>query len=107
LGGLKYDRTSPLAALLSGGHIASNQVPRAQIAMATSNQAHIRRIIRYVAAVVAIELALFAIAYMAPAMKTLLQPVYWIVLVLFVVPIWHAARSRGAGHDRRHSDRRN
>ena len=74
--------------------------------MQTSERAHRDRILRYVAVIALIELGLFAIGYFAPAMRTLLGPVYLIVPLLFVIPIWHASRTRGPGHDRRRSDRR-
>ena len=64
------------------------------------------RFLRYVALVAVIEAALFFVGYLAPAMQTLLKPVYLLVLAVFVIPIWHATRKRAAGHDRRHADRR-
>jgi hypothetical protein len=71
-----------------------------------SERAYVTRIVRFVVTLVVIELLLFVIAKLAPAMATLFRPVYWIVAALFVVPIWHAARKRAPGHDRRQADRR-
>jgi hypothetical protein len=72
----------------------------------TSDQARLARVVRYVAALLVIELALFALARLAPAMATLFRPAYFVVAALFAVPIWHASRARSPGHDRRQEDRR-
>jgi hypothetical protein len=71
----------------------------------TSDRAHLKRVLRYVIAVVVIELSLLAISHLSPALGTLFQPIYFIVPALFVVPAWHAFRRRKGG-DRRHDDRR-
>jgi hypothetical protein len=72
----------------------------------TSDRAHFKRLMRYVIAVVAIELALLAISHLSPALGTLFQPIYYIVPALFAVPAWQAFRRRKGG-DRRHASRRN
>jgi hypothetical protein len=72
----------------------------------SSDRAHITRILRYVIGIIAVELGLFIIARVAPALATLIRPAYWVVAALFVVPVWHATRRRAPGHDRRHADRR-
>jgi hypothetical protein len=48
------------------------------------------------------EMAVFAVGHFAPAMKTLLPPVYALVAVLFAGAIWRAMRRR-PGHERRHA----
>jgi hypothetical protein len=61
----------------------------------------------------AAEIIVSAVGYFAPAMRTLLPPVYALVAVLFLGALWHRYRRRpgrerrhaGAG-DRRHGDRR-
>jgi len=65
----------------------------------------VRRIIRIAAMVVVIEAALVLIAYLGPAMRLLLRPVYVIVALIGVLSVWHAAWRRSRD-DRRHADRR-
>jgi hypothetical protein len=48
------------------------------------------------------EMAVFAVGHFAPAMTTLLPPVYLLVAVLFAGAIWHALR-RHPGRERRHA----
>jgi hypothetical protein len=69
--------------------------------------AHARRtrIIWIVAITVAIELGLFILVKLGPAMEDLVRPVYWIVAAIGVGTTWHALR-RHPGTDRRHGDRR-
>ena len=55
--------------------------------------------------VVVIEAALVLIAYLGPAMRLLLRPVYVIVALIGVLSVWHAAWRRSRD-DRRHADRR-
>ena len=78
-----------------------------------STLAYVVRMLRLAVLAIVSELAVFAVGHIAPAMATLLLPVYILVAALFAVAMWHAARRRpgherrhpGAG-DRRHGDRR-
>jgi hypothetical protein len=63
------------------------------------------RLIWIVAITVGIEIALFIIVKLGPALDDLVRPVYWIVAVIGVVTSIHALR-RHPGTDRRHGDRR-
>lgn len=63
------------------------------------------RVLILAAIAVAVEVALFSVGRLAPAMTTLLRPVYWVVGGLFALAMWHASRQRATG-DRRHNDRR-
>ena len=69
--------------------------------------AHARRtrLIWIVSITVVIELALFILVKLAPAMEDLVRPVYWIVAGIGVITTWHALR-RHPGTDRRHGERR-
>jgi hypothetical protein len=49
------------------------------------------------------ELIVYAVGYFAPAMQTLLPPVYALVGVLFVAAMWRTYRRR-PGRERRHGD---
>lgn len=51
-----------------------------------------------------VELALVGVAYLSPALRVLMHPVYVVVAIGFLVAI-HAATRRRHG-DRRHGDRR-
>jgi hypothetical protein len=63
------------------------------------------RLIWIVAITVVIEIALFVLVKLGPAMEDLVRPVYWVVALIGAVTVWHALR-RHAGTDRRHGDRR-
>jgi threonine/homoserine/homoserine lactone efflux protein len=58
--------------------------------------------IRLVLLGIVAEMAVFGVGYLAPAMTTLLRPIYIFVAALFLFALWHAARRR-PGHDRRHN----
>lgn len=81
--------------------------------MDSNQQAHTVRMLRLTILWLVAEVAVFAVGHFAPAMTTLLPPVYALVAVLFVAALWHALRRRpgherrrpGAG-DRRRGDRR-
>jgi hypothetical protein len=64
-----------------------------------------RRIIGLIATAVAVEIGLFALARLAPAMGALCRMGMFVAGGAFAVAIWHASRSR-AGQDRRQVDRR-
>jgi hypothetical protein len=59
-----------------------------------------------VAITIVIEIGLFVVVKLGPAMEDLVRPVYWVVAGIGVVTTWHALR-RHPGTDRRHGDRRN
>lgn len=63
------------------------------------------RLIWIVAITVVVEVALFVLVKLGPAMEDLVRPVYWVVAGIGVVTTWHALR-RHKGGDRRHTDRR-
>lgn len=63
------------------------------------------RLIWIVAITVTIEVGLFVLVKLGPAMEDLVRPVYWVVAAIGVVTTWHALR-RHKGNDRRHADRR-
>jgi hypothetical protein len=69
--------------------------------------AHARRsrLIWIVAITVTIEIALYVLVRLGPAMEDLVRPVYWVVAAIGVVTVWHALR-RHSGGDRRNGDRR-
>ncbi|MDB4874362.1 MAG: hypothetical protein JWM41_808 [Gemmatimonadetes bacterium] len=72
------------------------------IAVDSHQQAYFLRMIRLAVLGLVAEMAVFATGYIAPAMTTLLRPIYILVAVLFLFALWHAARRR-PGHDRRHN----
>ena len=55
---------------------------------------------------IAAEGALFALSRLAPAMAGLVRPLYAAIAGVLVFNLWHAARRRGPGLDRRRGDRR-
>jgi hypothetical protein len=63
-----------------------------------------RRAVILIVAFGLVELGLFLIAYLSPALRVLMRPVYVIVAIPFLLSI-HAATRRRHG-DRRHGDRR-
>jgi len=63
-----------------------------------------RRAVVVIVAFGLVELGLFLVAYLAPALRVLMRPVYVIVGIAFLLSI-HAATRRRHG-DRRHGDRR-
>jgi hypothetical protein len=63
------------------------------------------RLIWIVAITVTIEVALFVLVKLGPALDDLVRPVYWVVAGIGVVTTVHALR-RHTGNDRRHADRR-
>jgi hypothetical protein len=63
------------------------------------------RVLILIAIAVVLEVALFSVGRVAPAIAGLMRPVYWVVGGLFAFAIGHASRQRATG-DRRHSDRR-
>lgn len=70
-----------------------------------ADRAHVRRIIRIALGVLVVEGALVLVAYLAPAMRVLLRPVYVIVAAIGLLSVWHAAWRR-TRRDRRHENRR-
>ena len=64
-----------------------------------------KRISIIVGITLAVEVALAVLAHFGPALSHLVRPVYWIVLIVAAVTIWHAFR-RHTTRDRRHADRR-
>jgi uncharacterized membrane protein YuzA (DUF378 family) len=63
-----------------------------------------RRVVILVVAFGLVELGLFVVAYLGPALRVLMRPVYVIVGIAFLLSL-HAATRRRHG-DRRHGDRR-
>jgi hypothetical protein len=63
------------------------------------------RLIWIVAITVTIEVALFVLVKLGPAMEDLVRPVYWVVAGIGVITVVHALR-RHSGNDRRRGDRR-
>ena len=85
----------------SGGEsrlIATERAERAE-------HARWRRAIVWIVAFALIELGLLLIAYLGPALRTLMRPVYVLVAIGFLMAIHSATRSRHG--DRRRGDRRN
>ena len=88
----------------SGGEsrlIATERAERAERA----EHARWRRAIVWIVAFALIELGLLVIAYLGPALRTLMRPVYVLVAIGFLMAIHSATRSRHG--DRRRGDRRN
>ncbi len=54
---------------------------------------------------IAAEAALFGLAKLAPAMSSLVRPLYPAVAGVLVYALWHALHARTGG-DRRHEERR-
>ena len=63
-----------------------------------------RRAVVLIVAFGLIELGLFLVVYLSPALGVLMRPVYVIVAIAFLLSL-HAATRRRHG-DRRHGDRR-
>lgn len=63
------------------------------------------RLIWIAAITVVIEIALYVLVLLGPAMEDLVRPVYWVVAAIGVATAWHALRRQPDG-DRRHADRR-
>jgi hypothetical protein len=63
------------------------------------------RIFWIVVITLVVEVGLFIVGMLGPALRGLLPPVYGLVLVVAVITVWHALRRR-PGHDRRRGDRR-
>lgn len=63
------------------------------------------RLIWIAAITVAIEIALYVLVLLGPALEDLVRPVYWVVAAIGLATTWHALR-RQPGGDRRHADRR-
>jgi hypothetical protein len=74
----------------------------AMTAVDSQQQAHFVRMLRLALFGIVAEMAVFAVGYIAPAMTTLLRPVYILIAALFVFALWRAAKRR-PGHDRRHN----
>jgi hypothetical protein len=68
-------------------------------------QARRTRLILIVSITLGIEIALFVLVKLGPAMEDLVRPVYWVVAAIGLVTTWHALR-RHPGTDRRRGDRR-
>jgi len=66
---------------------------------------HLWRAARTLAFGVVIEVALIVLADQAPAMASLIRPLYWVIGVIFVIGIFNELKTRSGG-DRRHGDRR-
>jgi uncharacterized membrane protein len=69
------------------------------------DQARATRIFWIVLITVVVEVLLYILTILGPALDGLVRPVYIIVAVVAVLTVWHALRRR-VGHDRRHGDRR-
>jgi hypothetical protein len=106
-------RLTPLPYVRSAPTLAPPSTPALIIDVERATLAYMVRMLRLALLAIVSELAVFAVGHIAPAMRTLLLPVYILIAALFVVAMWHAARRRpgherrhpGAG-DRRHGDRR-
>ena len=72
---------------------------------AGTDRARATRIFWIVVITVLVEVGLYIVVYLGPAMAGLMRPVYYTVAAIGAVTIWHALRRR-VGHDRRHADRR-
>ena len=70
-----------------------------------SDRARQLRVLRLAIGLIVIEAGLAIVTYMAPAMRGLVRPVYFIVALVFAGAIVHGARGRH-GDDRRHGERR-
>ena len=70
---------------------------------ASWDQPRTRRVVGLVAVGLAVEAALLGVVKLAPAMGTIMHPVYVVVAVLFALAIWHSGRRRT---ERRHGERR-
>lgn len=64
-----------------------------------------RRIIWILAITAMVEIALFILVRLGPALEDLAWPVYWIVAGIGAATAWHALRRHPDG-DRRRGDRR-
>src|SRR3954468_523984 len=63
------------------------------------------RALTLVVTLLVVEGGLYALAYMGPALRSLLRIGALIAAIAFGIAIWHAARGR-SGEDRRHDNRR-
>jgi len=73
--------------------------------MPDAEQYRTRRIATVLITTIVVEVGLVALAHFAPAMRGLIRPVYFIVLLVGAFSFWHAVRPR-TGQDRRHGERR-
>ena len=69
------------------------------------DQARAKRIFWIVVITLVVEVGLYILGVLGPAMRGLIRPVYAIVLIVAAATVWHAIRRR-PGHDRRRGDRR-
>ncbi|HEY4130734.1 MAG TPA: hypothetical protein VGM50_08950 [Gemmatimonadaceae bacterium] len=69
------------------------------------DQARAKRIFWIVVITLVVEVGLYIVGILGPALRGLTRPVYLLVLIVALITIWHALRRR-PGHDRRHGDRR-
>jgi len=69
------------------------------------DRTHLWRAARTLAFGVVIEVALIVLADQAPAMVSLIRPLYWVIGGIFVIGIFNGLKTRSGG-DRRHADRR-
>jgi hypothetical protein len=74
------------------------------VAPDTTDRPRQLRVLKLAIGLVIVEALLLVLAYLAPAMRVLLRPVYVVVAIIFAVAILHA-RGRN-GEDRRHGERR-
>jgi hypothetical protein len=65
-----------------------------------------RRVITLALIGIMAEGALFILSRVAPAMAGLIRPLYAAVAAVLLFNLWHSARRRGPGLDRRRGDRR-
>lgn len=72
--------------------------------MSDSRELYGRRVMRLVVLAIVVELALWVVTRLGPALAPLMTSVYVIVAALFALAIWHARHRSGA--DRRHDERR-
>ena len=79
--------------------------PVSQDSIAQRDRARHTRIFWIVLITVVVEVGLYVVTTLGPAMTGLVRPVYYIVAVVAAGTVWHALRRR-VGHDRRHGDRR-
>ena len=69
-----------------------------------AERARWRRVVTLVVTFALVELGLLLVAYLSPAMRILMRPVYILVAIAFLVALHTATRQRHG--DRRHNDRR-
>lgn len=69
------------------------------------DRTHLWRAARTLALGGVIEAGLIVLADQAPAMASLIRPLYWVIGAIFVIAVFNELKTRSGG-DRRHGDRR-